>query len=103
MKILFFNDFKLGVLKGDNVVDVSQAVKDIPHTGPHNLISGLIEGFADYRGALEKAVAAGSGVALKSVRVRPPLPKPVNLVDLRQSLVNIKLRTIAGLKASSGA
>ena len=54
MKILFFDDFKLGVLKGDSVVDVSQAVKDIPHTGPHNLISGLIERFADYRGALKK-------------------------------------------------
>ena len=79
MKILFFDDFKLGVLKGDSVVDVSQAVKDIPHTGPHNLISGLIERFADYRGALEKALAAGSGVALKSVRIRPPLPKPVNI------------------------
>ena len=79
MKILFFDDFKLGVLKGDTVVDVSQVVQDIPHTGPHNLISGLIERFNDYRSAIEKAVAAGSGVALKSVRIRPPLPKPVNI------------------------
>ena len=54
MKLLFFDDFKLGVLKGDTVVDVSPVVRDIPHTGPHNLISGLIERFADYRGALEK-------------------------------------------------
>ena len=61
MKLLFFDDFKLGVLKGDTVVEVSQAVRDIPHTGPHDLISGLIERFADYRGALEKAVAAGNG------------------------------------------
>ncbi|HYJ15729.1 MAG TPA: fumarylacetoacetate hydrolase family protein [Candidatus Limnocylindria bacterium] len=79
MKILFFDDFKLGVLKGDTVVDVSHVVQDIPHTGPHNLISGLIESFNDYRSAIEKAVAAGSGVALKSVRIRPPLPKPVNI------------------------
>ena len=79
MKILFFDDFKLGVLKGDNVVDVSRVVKDIPHTGPHNLISGLIEGFADYRSLLEKAVASGSGVSLNSVRIRPPLPRPVNI------------------------
>jgi len=34
MKLLFFDDFKLGVLNGDTVVDVSQAVQDIPHTGP---------------------------------------------------------------------
>ena len=79
MKLLFFDDFKLGVLKGDSVVDVSQAVREIPHTGPHNLISGLIERFADYRGALEKAAATGTGTPLKSVRIRPPLPRPVNI------------------------
>ena len=80
MKILYFDDFKLGVLKGnDTVVDVSGVVRDIPHTGPHNLISGLIERFSDYRRKLEDAVAKGSGVPLKSVRIRPPLPKPVTI------------------------
>jgi len=79
MKILFFDDFKLGVVKGDDVLDVSQVVKDIPHTGPHNLISGLIERFADYRSSLEKIVASESGVPLTSVRIRPPLPRPVNI------------------------
>ena len=54
MKLLFFDDFKLGVLKADQVVDVSALVRDIPHTGPHNLISGLIERFGDYRGKLER-------------------------------------------------
>ena len=48
MKLLYFDDFKLGVLKGGNVVDVSGVVQDIPHTGPHDLINGLIERFADY-------------------------------------------------------
>jgi 2-keto-4-pentenoate hydratase/2-oxohepta-3-ene-1,7-dioic acid hydratase in catechol pathway len=79
MKILFFDDYKLGVAKGDAVVDVSALVRDIPHTGPGNLISGLIERFADYRGKLEKAVADGKGVPLKSVRIRPPLPRAVNI------------------------
>jgi len=79
VKILYFDDFKLGVLKGDTVVDVSKVVKGIPHTGPHDLISGLIERFADYRRKLEKAVAAGRGIPLKKVRIRPPLPRPVNI------------------------
>ncbi len=34
MKLLFFDDFKLGVLKGDAVVDVSAVVNGIPHTRP---------------------------------------------------------------------
>jgi 2-keto-4-pentenoate hydratase/2-oxohepta-3-ene-1,7-dioic acid hydratase in catechol pathway len=79
MKILFFDDFKLGVLKGDTVVDVSQIVRDIPHTGPHNLINGLIERFTDYRKRLEDAAARGQGVPASKVRIRPPLPKPYNI------------------------
>ncbi len=82
MKLLFFDDFKLGVLKGDAVVDVSDTVKDIPHTGPHNLISGLIERWADYKGRLEAAVARGTGKPVGQVKVRPPLPKPYNIVAM---------------------
>jgi 2-keto-4-pentenoate hydratase/2-oxohepta-3-ene-1,7-dioic acid hydratase in catechol pathway len=80
VKLLFFNDFKLGVLKGDTVVDVSDTVRDIPHTGPHNLISGLIEKFAEYKGRLEETVTRGSGMPVSQVKIRPPLPKPYNIV-----------------------
>jgi 2-keto-4-pentenoate hydratase/2-oxohepta-3-ene-1,7-dioic acid hydratase in catechol pathway len=79
MKLVYFDDFRLGVLKGDAVVDVSAVVRDIPHTGPHNLITGLIERFADYRPRLEAAVAKGDGIALGNVRIRPPLPRPANI------------------------
>jgi 2-keto-4-pentenoate hydratase/2-oxohepta-3-ene-1,7-dioic acid hydratase in catechol pathway len=79
MKICYFDDFRLGIIKGDRVVDVMSVVSDIPHTGPHNLISGLIERFAEYRPKLEAAVAASAGVALSGVRLRPPLPKPGNI------------------------
>ena len=48
MKLLYINDFRLGVLKGDNVVDVTQAVADIPHVGPGDLINGLIARLDQY-------------------------------------------------------
>ena len=79
MKLMYFDDFKLGVVKGDSVVDVSAVVADIPHTGPHDLISGLIERFTAYRVRLEDAAAKGKGVPVASVRIRPPLPKPGNI------------------------
>ena len=79
MKLAYFDDFKLGVVKDDRIVDVSAVVRDIPHTGPHNLISGLIARFADYRARIETA-AAGEGVSLTGVRLRPPLPKPTTIV-----------------------
>jgi len=79
MKILYFDDFKLGVLKEDGVVDVSQVVRDIPHTGPHNLINGLIERFAAYRKRLDEAAASGRVIPVGQVKIRPPLPKPTNI------------------------
>jgi hypothetical protein len=42
-------DFRLGVLKGDAVDDVSAEVKDIPHTGPGDLMNGLIEHWDSYK------------------------------------------------------
>ena len=93
MKLLFFDDFKLGVLKGDEVIDVSQVVRDVPHTGPHNLISGLIERFADHRKRLEEAVAGGRGVPLSQVRIRPPLPKPCNIVCMAVNYMEDGTRT----------
>ena len=74
MKILFFDDFKLGVLRNGTVVDVSSEIRDIPHLGPHDWINGLIENFARYRSVLEKAAASGDRLPLGSVRIRPPLP-----------------------------
>ena len=82
MKLLFFDDFRLGVLQGSDVIDVSQTVGDVQHTGPHDLIRGLIERFADYKGRLDGAVARGRGVPVSQVRIRPPLPKPHNIVAM---------------------
>ena len=79
MKIIFFDDFRLGVLSGDQVVDVSDKVTDIPMVGPHDLINGLIENFENYRSVFEAAAASGEGFPLDGVRIRPPLPRPINI------------------------
>ena len=79
MKLLYFNDYRLGVLKGDRVVDVTQVVLNVPHTGPGNLINGVIERWADLRGPIDKAAGSGSGLPVSQVKIRSPLPKPVNI------------------------
>jgi 2-keto-4-pentenoate hydratase/2-oxohepta-3-ene-1,7-dioic acid hydratase in catechol pathway len=80
MKIVFFDDFKLGVLKGDTVVDVSRVAQDLPRLGPQDVIRGVIERFGELRPRLEAAAAQGQGVPLDRVKIRPPLPKPANIV-----------------------
>ena len=80
MKLVFFDDFNLGVVKDDTVVDVSGAVSGIEHTSPQDLIGKLIENFPQHRASLQEAVESGSGKPLNQVRLRSPLPKPPNII-----------------------
>jgi 2-keto-4-pentenoate hydratase/2-oxohepta-3-ene-1,7-dioic acid hydratase in catechol pathway len=93
MKLAFFDDYKLGVVLGDGIVDVSAVVHDIPHTGPGNLISGLIENFSTWRGRLDAAAKAGKPVPLAGVRLRAPLPKPGNVACMAVNYMEDGTRT----------
>ena len=76
MKLCYFNDYRLGVIKGDQVVDITDAVKDLPHRDTKDLIIGLIAAWDSYKGKVEKAAADGKGVALSGVQLRAPVPRP---------------------------
>jgi len=93
MKLAFFDDFKLGVVKDDRIVDVGAVVRDIPQLGPHDLINGLIARFADYRGRLEQAAAREAGVPLAGVRLRQPLPRPTTIVCMAVNYMEDGTRT----------
>ena len=82
MKLVFFDDFKLGVIKNGTVVDVSDAVAGIPHVGTHDLINGLIAEFSQHQRRLEAVVNERNGVPVEQVRLRTPLPKPDNIVAM---------------------
>ncbi len=79
MKLAYFDDFKLGVVVGDGIVDVMSAVRDIPHLGPADLINGVIARFAEFRPKIEAAAKSGKAVPLTSVKLRAPLPKPATI------------------------
>src|SRR5690348_10720659 len=80
MKLAFFDDFKLGVIAGDNVVDVTDVVKDIPRLGPQDVMRGVIERFDALKNQLADAAAKGQGKPASRVRFRPPLPRPENII-----------------------
>jgi 2-keto-4-pentenoate hydratase/2-oxohepta-3-ene-1,7-dioic acid hydratase in catechol pathway len=80
VKICYFNDWRLGVIKGDAVVDITDTVEEIPHLRREDLILGLIANWDAWKGKVGNAVAAGSGTPLKGIRLRPPVPKPGNIV-----------------------
>ena len=79
MRLVLFNDYTPGVLRGDNVVDVSGVIEDIPHIDAQTWMRGLIDRFDDYRGKLEDAAANSEGVPIADVRLRAPLPEPTRI------------------------
>jgi 2-keto-4-pentenoate hydratase/2-oxohepta-3-ene-1,7-dioic acid hydratase in catechol pathway len=79
MRLVFFDSFKFGVLKGDAVVDVSDAVSGIPWIHPQDLLRGVIEQWSKYQEVLATAAEQSEGVPVSSVRIRPSLPRPSNI------------------------
>ncbi|MFC2008005.1 fumarylacetoacetate hydrolase family protein [Chloroflexota bacterium] len=93
MKLIFFDDFKLGILNGEMVIDVSDVVQSITHIGPHNLMSGLIEQFDAYKDALQEASDHRTGVPVNKVKLRAPLPKPINIICMAVNYFGDGLRS----------
>jgi len=84
VKICYFNDYRLGVVKGDQVVDITDAVKDIPHLHNRDLIIGLTAYVADTEAeAYEKAcplLAEYQKMFAPLGFVRPITPEQVDMV-----------------------
>jgi 2-keto-4-pentenoate hydratase/2-oxohepta-3-ene-1,7-dioic acid hydratase in catechol pathway len=78
VKIVLYNDYKVGLLQDGNVVDVSAV---LPRGGtPQLTIEGLITNFQALQGALARALAQGEGIPLSHVQLRAPVPRPGKIV-----------------------
>jgi 2-keto-4-pentenoate hydratase/2-oxohepta-3-ene-1,7-dioic acid hydratase in catechol pathway len=75
MRLSYFDDFRLGVLKGDGIVDVTPLLTALPHRDTQDLMPALIADFTAHRARLEAHVAGAAAKPLDSVRLRPPLPR----------------------------
>lgn len=77
MKILRFNNDRIGVLKGtDTVVDISELISHREERGPQRVMEVLIGEFESYRPKIETMVAKEKGVPLASVKLLAPIPRP---------------------------
>jgi 2-keto-4-pentenoate hydratase/2-oxohepta-3-ene-1,7-dioic acid hydratase in catechol pathway len=80
MKLAHFNDFRVGVVNGDYLTDVSDELNELPRRDAKDVMVSLIEHFDVYRERLEKAVTSGARIPLAEVRLRAPLPRPGDIV-----------------------
>ena len=82
MKLAFFNDYQLGVITADGIVNISDALTDISYRTPQELIRMVIEDFDNLRPAIADAAENGTATALDGVSLKAPLPRPGQLVCL---------------------
>ncbi len=81
MKLVHFDDFRLGVLAGagdERVVDISDIV-GVGTSGPQARLEALIANWQELAPAV-RAASEREGVPLDSVRLRPSVPRPGQLV-----------------------
>ena len=82
MKLAFFDDYQLGVITGNEIVDISDALSDISSHTPQELIQMVIEDFDNLRTIIANAVENGDSIAVDNVTLKAPLPQPGQLVCL---------------------
>jgi len=83
MRIVAFDDGKLGVVANDEtVVDVTDLLQQFDPLGAADLLPDLITHFDELRPELDRKVAAGGGKPLAQVKLNSPLTRPAKIVCL---------------------
>ncbi|MBN9428145.1 MAG: fumarylacetoacetate hydrolase family protein [Burkholderiales bacterium] len=110
MKILRFNQGRLGISDGIKVVDVSHLFGVTPDAWPPVGINRLIRDFGAHRAQFEALLKSEPGVPLASVHLETPVPwpnklmaYPVNYHDHAKEMASKGLANVQGyfLKANS--
>ena len=82
MRLLLFDDYKLGVWDGQQVLDASAAVAGCGHHSPQEMMEMVIGDWSNTEPRIRDAIDSAQGIALEDVCCRPPLPRPGQLVCL---------------------
>lgn len=99
MKLVLFNDYRLGVLKDGNVVDAMAALDGQSFRRPQDLIEDIITCWEDIRPRIDWAVDGGNAVPIDSVRFRPPVPRPSKIICAAVNYLEFDKREAADLDA----
>ncbi|MCH7482485.1 MAG: fumarylacetoacetate hydrolase family protein [Chloroflexi bacterium] len=76
MRLVSFDDYRIGVLTDAGVVDVTDVVPDVPAPLKSSRMLLLIEDWDALRPKVEAAAGKGKPVPLDSVRLLAPVPAP---------------------------
>lgn len=82
MKLALFNDFQLGVLRDDQIVDVMSALEGTSFHSPQRMMEIVITEWDEFRPKIEAAAAQGTFQPMDDVTFCSPMPRPGQLVCL---------------------
>lgn len=80
MKLAFFDDYRLGVITGNEIVDISDALKDITYHTPQELVQMVIEDYDNLQSSISDIAKTGDPISLNDVKLKAPVPRPGQLV-----------------------
>lgn len=80
MKLMFFDDYRLGVLHDNRVFDVTNSVANAEILPAQALIELVIERFDKFQVEFERILSDQVGVPLNEVQARAPLPRPGSVI-----------------------
>lgn len=99
MKLALYDDFQLGVIKGDHIANAMEALEGMTFRRPQDLMEEVIINWSEMRPRIESAINGQDGVPLDSVRMRPPVPKPPKLICAAVNYLEFGMREPAVLDA----
>ncbi|SRR5579884_19862 len=79
MRLVVFDDYRVGILAPDGVRDVTEVVPGWDPAPPQTFMNRLIANYDKLKPRLEAAADKATPRPLESVRLRPPLPAPLNV------------------------
>ncbi len=79
MKLACFDDYRYGVVLNGTIIPFPPSI-DLGNGTPQDRLTALIHNFPTLRSTLEDISRVGVGLPLSSVRLRPPVPRPVQLL-----------------------
>jgi 2-keto-4-pentenoate hydratase/2-oxohepta-3-ene-1,7-dioic acid hydratase in catechol pathway len=82
MRLAFYNDFQLGIIQDDRLIDAGMILEEFNYHTPQELMQMLISDWPVIGSKIAEKIGDGAAVPLDSVRLRQPLPRPGQLVCL---------------------
>jgi 2-keto-4-pentenoate hydratase/2-oxohepta-3-ene-1,7-dioic acid hydratase in catechol pathway len=97
VKILRFDDDRIGILDHETVIDISDLISYREYRGGQGSMEELINGFDRYRPEIANIVSRGGGRPLGEIRLLPPLPRPSRVLAAFVNYLDKPHRTLESL------